>query len=69
MPATGSTQRRRDREILGLALPTLATLVSEPLLLLAAVRRIVSGQPGESGQRVEVAQVVGVAVVLLGQTR
>ena len=27
--------RRRDREIFGLALPTLATLVSEPLLLLA----------------------------------
>jgi putative MATE family efflux protein len=30
-----STRRHLDREILGLALPTLATLVSEPLLLLA----------------------------------
>ncbi len=34
MPRSLDT-RRRDREILGLALPTLATLVSEPLLLLA----------------------------------
>jgi len=34
-PRSGARARSLDREILGLALPTLATLVSEPLLLLA----------------------------------